>query len=332
VLRSSFLPQLNLNYNTSALQQFLCYCFSIGNWGVGPLSKRLLYELTLSSSMVLQELMNPFSVKTKPWQMFLCGSIYSVLALFLSYFVFKEIAGILMVFLIVLATVPAFYVTIKREEELELEIEKEWVLLKEHTKVLIFLMCLFLGITSSLAVCYVFLPSGMVESVFSLQKQAIIAVNQNTKVITGNVASVDLLGKILFNNFKVLFFCLLFSLLYGTGAIFILTWNASVIAAAMGNFIKAEVAQGAALVGFVQVSSYFAVATYGFFRYMTHGFFEIVAYFTAGLAGGILSIAIIKHNLKEEGVIVDSVDLILISVGVLVLAGFIEVYITPLLF
>ena len=46
-----------------------------------------------------------------------------------------------------------------------------------------------------------------------------------------------LASEIFINNMGVLFLCIIFSFLYGAGAIFILTWNASVIAAAIGSFI-----------------------------------------------------------------------------------------------
>ena len=59
---------------------------------------------------------------------------------------------------------------------------------------------------------------------------------------------------------------------------------------------------------------------------------EIAAYFVVGLAGGNISIAIIKHNLKENRVLIDVLDLVLISVGLLLIAGVVEVYITPVLF
>ena len=64
---------------------------------------------------------------------------------------------------------------------------------------------------------------------------------------------------------------------------------------------------------------------------MTHGILEMVSYFVAGLAGGIISIALIKHNLKEDKVLVDALDLILLSLGILVVAGLVEVYITPMM-
>jgi len=279
--------------------------------------------------MVLESLFNPFVVKKKPWEMFFAGFLYSSIGLFLSYLVFREVAGLLTVFLIVIAALPIVYTTIKNEEELDLKIDTEWKLLKEHTKVITFLLFLFLGVTVSLSLSYVVLPQDMVHTIFGLQEKAIINVNN---YVQGNVTKLDVFIKIFTNNLKVLFFCLLFSLLYGTGAIFVLTWNASVIATAIGSLIKTELGKTASLVGFNTLSSYFGAATFGFFRYMSHGILEIIAYFVMGLAGSIISIAIIKHDMDNDRVITDSLDLILISLGFLLLAGLVEVYVTPMLF
>ncbi|MAG73744.1 hypothetical protein CL620_05475 [archaeon] len=283
--------------------------------------------------MVLESLFNPFHVKKQPWQMFIAGFFYALIALILSYVVFKEVAGLLMVFLVVMSTMPILYTTIKNEEELDLKYTKELKLLKEHSKVLIFLMFLFLGITAALLLAYLFFPQNIVDATFSLQQQAIVNVNDNVRAtVTGDITRFGLFGSIFSNNLKVLFFCLVFSLLYGSGAMFILTWNASVIAAAMGNVVKTNVADAATSFGLSTIAAYFGATAFSFFRYMTHGIFEIAAYFIAGLAGGIISIALIKHNLKEDRVLIDALDLILISIGVLFFAGIIEVYITPVLF
>ena len=279
--------------------------------------------------MVLESLFNPFALKKKLWEVFVGGFLYSIVALLLSYVVFREIAGILMVFLIAISTLPMMYAIVKNEEELDLKYTQELKLLKEHTKVLIFLIALFLGITAALVLAYVFLPHTVVDTIFVLQKQSILNVNSS---VQGGAVQFNFFLKIFMNNLKVLFFCVIFSLLYGTGAIFILTWNASVIAAAMGSLIKMELAKTASLVGLTSVAGYFSVATFGFFRYMTHGIIEILAYFVAGLAGGIISIALIKHNLKENMVLIDALNLILISVGLLLVGSLVEVYITPILF
>src|SRR3989344_1506664 len=234
--------------------------------------------------MVLELLFNPFSLKKKPWEMFIGGFFYSIVALMLSYLVFREIAGILMVFLIVLSTLPMIYTAIKNEEELDLHYDREWSMLKEHTKVLIYLMFLFLGITVALMFAYILLPQSITNVIFDLQRTAIVNVNSTIQSsVTGGITKLELLGKILFNNVKVLFFCLLFSLLYGAGSVFILTWNASVIATAIGTLIKSEIAKTSSLVGFTSLSSYFGITAFGFFRYMTHGILEIAAYFVVGL-------------------------------------------------
>src|SRR3989344_4036225 len=279
--------------------------------------------------MVFEYIFNPFILKKKPWEMFAVGFIYSIIALFLSYFVFKEISGILTVFLIVIAVLPTMYITIKSEEELDIKYEGEWKLLQEHAKVITFLLCLFMGVTAALVFSYIFLPQGMVDNIFILQQKAITNVNDYVRGsiigdgVTGQTTKTDIFIKIFLNNLKVLFFCLVFSLLYGTGALFILTWNASVIATAMGNLIKSNLAQSVSL---------FGASFIGFFRYMTHGIFEIAAYFIIAVAGGILSMAIIKHNLQEDKILIDTLDLVLISVGVLTVAGVIEVYVTPIFF
>jgi len=279
--------------------------------------------------MVLESLVSPFTLKKKPWEMFFAGFFYSIIALFISYLVFQEISGILMVFLIVLATLPILYTTIREEEKIDLKYKREWNMLKEHSHVILFLICLFLGITAALVLCYIFLPSSVTETIFSLQNKAIHEVNTN---IVGNITSFGLFQKIFLNNLKVLFFCLAFAFIYGAGAIFILTWNASVIATAIGNLIKKELAQLTSFMGLNTISSYFGIATFSFFRYMTHGIFEISAYFVGGLAGSIVSVAVIKHDLNNNKVIFDATELIILSLALLVIASLVEVFVTPKFF
>lgn len=288
--------------------------------------------------MVLEYIFNPFILKKKPWEMFAVGFIYSIIALFLSYLVFKEVSGLLTVFLIVVAVLPTMYVTVKSEEELDVKYEGEWRLLQEHAKVIIFLIFMFLGVTAALVFSYIVLPHEMVESIFDLQHKAIVNVNNYVKGniiggdITGQTTKTDIFFKIFLNNLKVLFFCLIFSLLYGSGALFILTWNASVIAAAVGSLIKNKLAETASLAGLGLISTYFGTTAFSFFKYMLHGILEITAYFVIGLAGGILSMALIKKDLSYDSIMTDVLDLVIISIGFLLVGGIVEVYITPLLF
>jgi uncharacterized membrane protein SpoIIM required for sporulation len=87
--------------------------------------------------------------------------------------------------------------------------------------------------------------------------------------------------------------------------------------------------------GLPLVGSYFYVSSLSILRYAIHGLPEILAYIVAGLAGGILSMAIVKHDFgtgKFEKVLLDVSDLVLLSVLILFIAAVIEVFVTPSLF
>jgi uncharacterized membrane protein SpoIIM required for sporulation len=283
--------------------------------------------------MVLESLLNPLKAEKEPWEMFFIGFAYSSVAVFMSLWVFKEQASLIMVFLTVLACVPIVYNTMKLEESKDLEISKEKVLLKEHNKAIIFLMFLFFGITLSFVVWYVFLPPETLNMAFGKQTATIQSINNQ---VSGQAyQQFSTFSRILLNNIKVLAFAILFAFVYGAGAIFILTWNASVIGAAIGNFIRNNVSQYAGLLGFDKFANYFNVVSIGLLRYVLHGVPEIIAYFYGGLAGGIISVAIIKKHYKDvhfSRILFDVSELLVISIAFLLVAALIEVYITPILF
>ena len=98
-----------------------------------------------------------------------------------------------------------------------------------------------------------------------------------------------------------------------------LAWNASVIAAAIGIFTKSQLIS----------------LPYGLARYLIHGIPEIAAYFIIALAGGIISVAVIRHEAGTEKfweVLRDSLSLIFLGIVILFVAAVIEVFVTPLLF
>ncbi|MCK9597382.1 stage II sporulation protein M, partial [Candidatus Pacearchaeota archaeon] len=121
------------------------------------------------------------------------------------------------------------------------------------------------------------------------------------------------------NNVYVMIFTLIFSLLFGAGAIFILVWNASVISAAIGIFTQYNLSE----------------IPLGIARYMIHGFPEIAAYFITALAGGIFGVGAIRHGFKNKKfirILENTAILLFIALIVLIFAALIEVYFTPVLF
>ena len=296
-------------------------------------NKRYINQIKAIRDMVLESLINPITAERKPWEMFFIGFVYSSIAILLSFWIFHEHASLVMVFLTTMACVPLIYNVIKLEEKKDVVVSEENTLLREHAKVISFLLFLFLGFTLSFSLWYTFLPIDLVQSTFSVQTQTIT--NINSRAIGSFFQNFGILTAIFFNNIRVLIFCILFAFIYGVGAIFILTWNASVIGTAIGNFIRSEISVYAAAFGSVGVAKYFHIFSLGLLRYAIHGIPEIGAYFIGGLAGSIISIAIIRHDIgtkKYEKVLFDSSNLIIIAVIILFLAALLEVYVTPLLF
>lgn len=288
--------------------------------------------------MVLESILNPIEAEKRPWQMFFLGVLFSIIAIFLSYFIFESQASLVAVFLIVLSSIPIVYNTIKLEELKDEQSDlPEKSLLKEHAKALSVFMFLFLGIMITFAVVYVFVPVELSDALFSLQTKTIEEINSKVTggFFTLGSPNIDLFIAVFLNNLKVLFLCVLFAFLYGVGAIFILSWNATVIGVAIGNFVRTRISEITATLGLAGASHYFEVFSLGLLRYLIHGTFEILAYFIAGLAGGIISISIIRHAVgrkKFKKILFDTSGLLLIAIGLLLFAGAIEVYISPLLF
>src|SRR3989338_550906 len=282
--------------------------------------------------MVLESLVTPLGAEERPWQMFFLGILFSLVGIGFSVWVFEGQSSLVMVFLIVMASIPIVFNTMRLEERKDEMDYSEAYLLKEHAKALSLFMFLFAGIVVASAAVYVFAPEESLDALFNVQTQAIMDVNSR---VSGSVINPDALPLIFLNNLKVLIFCILFAFVYGVGAIFILVWNATVIGVALGDFIRSQLGSVASVFGYLSTAHYFQVISLGVLRYATHGVFEILAYFIAGLAGGIISISVVRHNFgtpKFDRVLLDSAGLMIMSLVVLFVAAVVEVYVTPLFF
>jgi len=282
--------------------------------------------------MVLEAIVNPKMAERHPLRMFLLGLLYATLGLLLALWLFTGYASMVMVFLTVMASLPLVYNTFKHEETMDKLIHDEKLLMKEHGKVLLYLMMLFLGFVVAFSILYAVLPEPTVTNTFRSQMETINAINNR---MTGQAASFGTFMNIFSNNIRVMFFCIFFAFFYGAGSIFILTWNASVIGAAMGNLIRTKLSELFSKMGFLAASNYLHVISLSLVRYLPHGIFEILGYFIGGLAGGIISVAVIRHDFgtrEFNHILADSLDLVVLAIVTLFIACLIEVFVTPALF
>jgi uncharacterized membrane protein SpoIIM required for sporulation len=282
---------------------------------------------------MIELFMKPKKAERRPWEMFFVGAFWASVSLALTVFVFgkdsvlSQGGGLLLVLFTVICCLPFMYYIIKLEEGKDIEISDSGKLIREHSKAIKALMWMFLGFVVAFSAWYIAFPEAVGPN-FSFQIETFCAINSpsdfngcvaeySSPVGTGNVAGANAVLGIFANNIYVLIFTILFSLAFGAGAMFILVWNASVIAAAIGIFAR-------------NFSFHEGLAC-GLTRYMIHGIPEISAYFIGALAGGIISVAIIRKDLKGEGtwkILEDSLLLVIIAIVILVLSAFVEVYFT----
>jgi uncharacterized membrane protein SpoIIM required for sporulation len=283
---------------------------------------------------MLEMIVNPRSAKLRPWGMFFIGLIYSLVSLAMVGFIFAKdtvlsnYGGILVVTFTVLFSLPFMYYLIKIEEGKDMEITDEGKLVREHWKAISALMWLFFGFVIGFSMWYIIFPSQNVVN-FNAQIEIFCSINSPNEystclqtnglgTITGKASGVGTMLSIFSNNIYVLIFTIMFSLAFGAGALFILVWNASVIGAAIGMFAKSDISNLPLAV----------------LRYMFHGLPEILAYFVAALAGGIVSVAIIRRDIegyRKWNILQDALLLIIISVAILIISAFLEVFITPVI-
>ncbi len=260
--------------------------------------------------MVFESLFSTRDVREHPSKIFILSIIGTILAIIISSFL-KQ-GGLFLVFLIAFAVLPLTIKQLKYEEGRR-EYDHFWNYLyslgffSRHKDLIVDYFYLILGVALTVSVSYLVLPTGTTSLVFSDQIST-------SSQITGQVTTGGIFPKILFNNLGVMGVCFAFSLFYSSGAVFLISWNASVLGVVVG--------QGARnLVGLPSLPLVL-------FSYLPHGIFEFSGYILAGIAGGILSVALARHKERREHfrfILEDSLLLFILGVIVLIIGTVIEV-------
>ncbi|MBN2250738.1 MAG: stage II sporulation protein M [Candidatus Altiarchaeota archaeon] len=287
--------------------------------------------------MVLESIIKPPGMEKNPLEMLVVGFFYSTLGLFLALYIFGEESSLAGVFLTTIPLVVVMMNTLRFEEKKDMCIHEERFLIKEHGKALSMFFCLFMGMVLSYSFWVTVLPQESMNDLFDFQIDTLGAIQRTPDAVGNAIAESrndDLADfvMILENNFNVLVFCLIFSLLYGAGAIFILALNASVIGVAVGTRVRDFIAECAFKSHLDMIYNYFNYSASITLCYMLHGVFEISAYIVAALAGGIISVAVVNHDFRTKEfwhIVVDSSDLVILSILLLVAGAVVEVYVTP---
>ncbi|MFH1786587.1 MAG: stage II sporulation protein M [archaeon] len=242
----------------------------------------------------------------------------------LDYSAYATSVSLSMIFFTSLGLAPLMVRLLQVEERRDIE-DLEDTFLERHYHVLLAYAALFVGAVFAYSLWFTILPESLVETIFSEQLSTIRWVSGLRMGLTAQVIGGQSFGLILNNNLKILAVSALMSFALGSGAIFILTWNASVIAVAIGDTARTFISYYAGMGHFAGVAAYFHALPISLSRLLFHGSIEILAYFIGGLAGGILSVAAIAHEGAAIWLVIkDATKLLAFSVFLIVVAAAIE--------
>ncbi|MBI5347229.1 MAG: stage II sporulation protein M [Candidatus Aenigmarchaeota archaeon] len=231
--------------------------------------------------MVLESLINPKSAEKDPWRIFVVAFVYSLIASFFAWRIFPSEASLLTITFITILFVPFFQRIFVIEERRDKNPSGN--IFTRHICAIYVYSAFFLGVIFSLAFIFVFAPD---MNVFSLQT------NTLKNMVSGTtVDSSYLFLKYFINNSQTMILSFILSIMFGAGAVFILAWNASIIAVYLGFNIRSLIGEG-----MHTMQAYLYGVPLGLGAIALHGVPEIAGYFLAGLAGGILSIGLLREK------------------------------------
>lgn len=239
--------------------------------------------------MVLEHIFPEDWLEHKGRYAFLLGIIYSIIALLIASVLFPGDPALVAVAFTSMLLLPEMYKIFSIEEHQDaLEQKVSFIpLWRNDIDVIRTYLFLFLGILLVYSVGTMVLPDFQTNNLF--REQLEIRFGQGfAGSATAGIFGSELFLSLLSNNFLVLLACFILALLTGDGAIFLITWNASVWGAIFGITAK-----NAALFAGQHPLYFFGIIMLVVFPHMI---LEGLSYFLAAISGSVIS----KDVLLEE--------------------------------
>ena len=264
--------------------------------------------------------------------LFFAGLLYSTLSFLLVKFIFSRdvvlsrYSGLLVVMFSVLFCIIFVYHSLRLDEKENILDETDKKAFFHDWRILSMFVWLFLGFVIGFCLWQIVFPNSFD---FNAQIETYCVMNSpisysdclNSYSLNQTMQGIEAVPKgnflgIFMNNMSVAFFIIIFSLIFGAGAIFIIIWNASIISSVIVLSIK------------YQITS----LPIGLSRFLIHGIPEIASYFLFAMAGGMTSLALIsyfKGKLSKDNmlnVVRRASYLAIIGIIILILSALLEVF------
>jgi uncharacterized membrane protein SpoIIM required for sporulation len=270
--------------------------------------------------MVLEFLVG-YEVK-KPLHLFATGVFFSSVAVLVSAALFSHAPSMVVVAFMTLPLVYIFTGMLRNEAMHETQAHDLKTLFGENLDLARAYVFLFLGMVVGVSVWFAVLPKPVLTNLFAEQFYNLGQIG----VSTGFAVNPEVFSLIAMNNIKLVILCALLSFVFSAGALFVLSWNASVVGTAVGSLIyKLQVGGSAAGVALAQGLGL------GTAFYLLHLVPEVLAYFYASVAGAFISSAMMRYepfSKPSNRLIGIAVALLGVSIAFILLGAVIETFIS----
>jgi len=281
---------------------------------------------------MLEFIFSPKKMLDRPYLVLFEAIYLVIISVFISLFLLpKSYVGIGILTFITIGSIPLFNKIFSYNSYL-FNYNKSFF--SRHKKLLIILVYFFIGLFVAFSAFYFFSTESLRETIFLTQYGEIEGIANLRSSITGDVSAINIKDQSIFqkvflivlnNNLGVTLRALLLSLFYGAGALFLIAWNASILA----TVISSEIFSSVMITNAGFFSPFIALfnALFNFLGYIPHGLPEILAYFLISFAGAMLARDLIKGTFSTEykyRVFWDFLFMVMLALVLLIIGAIIE--------
>lgn len=246
--------------------------------------------------MVLEHIFPEDWLERKGRYAFILGAVYAIVGILVAFILFPgdpALVGVAFTALLLLPELYKIFSIEERKESMEKQVSTT-ILWRDDWEIIKIYIFLFLGILLVYSLATMILPQMYANNLFREQLEIRFGQGFGGQAVAGipEVFDVNLFLDLLTNNFLVLIACFIMALLTGDGAIFLITWNASVWGTIFGLTAKFA-GQFAGKHPFYYFGIIMAIV-------FPHMILEAMSYFLAAISGSVISKDVIIEEFASD--------------------------------
>ena len=271
--------------------------------------------------MVLEQFLESEKIKNHLLYVSGLGFFYVFFSFFVAKLFFGASVSVAMLFTCTLLLVPSLNYILNIEEKIESKVGVKHFF-RNHKDIIDIYLVLFIGIFFGYLILGAFFAD--LGNDFSYQVNFLEREEGLNKELIDDFAikeynpTMQNFYSLISWGLAVILICFLLSIFYGSGAIFLITLNASIFSTFIVYILQ-----------YVGRSIGMVFSVLGLF--LIHMIPEIAGFMMAAIAGGVVSRAITREKFGSEGfknVMKDAVILLLIGIGLIIISAFLEIFVT----